>query len=387
MFIKDHNLIYLDYNATTPVVPPVKEAILPFLENDFGNPSCLYPLGRRAKEALERARAQVADLINASPDEIVFTSGGTESNNTVIKGVSWALRKKGRHIVTSQIEHPSVIQPCQFLFLEASEFEVSFLPVDSYGMVDPETVKKAIRKDTILISIMHANNEVGTIQPISEIAKIAKEHGIIFHTDAAQSIGKIKVDVKNLGVDLLTIAGHKLYAPKGIGALYIRKDTPFSALIHGSSQEMGKRAGTENVALAVGLGKACELLREKLKNGEETHMARLRDRLWEKLNKELNIIRNGHQKYCIPNTLHLSFIGLEGRKLLEELPKICASTGAACHEGETTLSHVLSAMGISKEIGRGAVRFSLGYMTTEEEIDKAAKLIIDACNKLISTQR
>ncbi|KPJ63860.1 MAG: cysteine desulfurase [Syntrophobacter sp. DG_60] len=375
-------MIYLDYNATTPVAPQVKKAILPFLENDFGNPSCLYPLGKEAKEAMEKARCQVADLINARPDEIIFTSGGTESNNTVIKGVSWALRKRGRHIITSQIEHPSIVQPCQFLFLEASEFEVSFLPVNSYGMVDPETVKKAIRKDTILISIMHANNEVGTIQLISEIAEIAKEYGITFHTDAAQSIGKIEVDVDNLGIDLLTIAGHKLYAPKGIGALYIRKGTPFSALIHGASQEMGKRAGTENVALAVGLGKACKLLKEKLENGEERYLAKLRDRLWEKLNKELNIIRNGHPKYCIPNTLHLSFIDLEGRRLLDEIPEIYASTGAACHEGKTTLSHVLSAMDVSKEVGLGAVRFSLGYMTTEEEIDRAAELIVDACKKL-----
>lgn len=375
-------MIYLDYNATSPVAPQVKKAILPFLENDFGNPSCLYPLGREAKDALEKARSQVADLINAKSNEIIFTSGGTESNNAAIKGITWALRKRGRHIITSQIEHPSIIQPCQFLFLEASEFEVTFLPADSYGMVDPETVKKAIRKDTILISIMHANNEVGTIQPISEIAKIAKEYGITFHTDAAQSIGKIEVNVENLGIDLLTIAGHKLYAPKGIGALYIRESTPFSPLIHGAYQEMGKRAGTENVGLSVGLGRACQLVKEKLKDGEERHLANLRDMFWEKLNKESNIIRNGHPKYCIPNTLHLSFIGIEGQRLLETVPEICASTGAACHAGKTTISHVLSAMGVSKEIAHGAVRFSLGYMTTEEEINKAAELIIDACKKL-----
>ncbi len=376
-------MIYLDYNATTPVAPEVKGAILPFLEGSFGNPSCLYPLGKEARDAIEEAREKVASLIKASPDEIVFTSGGTESNNTVIKGVTWALKERGRHIITSQIEHPSIIKPCQFLWLEASEFDVTFLPVDAYGMVDPDAVKKAIRSDTILISIMHANNEVGTIQPIAEIAEIAKEYGIVFHTDAAQSVGKIDVDVERLGVDLLTIAGHKLYAPKGIGALYIRRGTPFSPLIHGSSQEMGKRAGTENVALAVGLGKACEILKERLQRGQQRHLERLRERLWERLNDKLDIKRNGHPSHCIPNTLHVSFIGLEGRRLLESVPEICASTGAACHEGKATISHVLSAMGVSREVAMGAVRFSLGYMTSEEEIDRASELIIDACNGLL----
>jgi len=376
-------MIYLDYNATTPVAPEVKGAILPFLEESFGNPSCLYPLGKEARDAIEEAREKVASLIKASPDEIVFTSGGTESNNTVIKGVTWALKERGRHIITSQIEHPSIIKPCQFLWLEASEFDVTFLPVDAYGMVDPDAVKKAIRSDTILISIMHANNEVGTIQPIAEIAEIAKEYGIVFHTDAAQSVGKIDVDVERLGVDLLTIAGHKLYAPKGIGALYIRRGTPFSPLIHGSSQEMGKRAGTENVALAVGLGKACEILKERLQRGQQRHLERLRDRLWERLNDKLDIKRNGHPSHCIPNTLHVSFIDLEGRRLLESVPEICASTGAACHEGKATISHVLSAMGVSREVAMGAVRFSLGYMTSEEEIDRASELIIDACNGLL----
>jgi len=376
-------MIYLDYNATTPVAPEVKDAILPFLEESFGNPSCLYPLGKEARDAIEEAREKVASLIKASPDEIVFTSGGTESNNTVIKGVTWALKERGRHIITSQIEHPSIIKPCQFLWLEASEFDVTFLPVDAYGMVDPEAVKKAIRSDTILISIMHANNEVGTIQPIAEIAEIAKEYGIVFHTDAAQSVGKIDVDVERLGVDLLTIAGHKLYAPKGIGALYIRRGTPFSPLIHGSSQEMGKRAGTENVALAVGLGKACEILKKRLQRGQQRHLERLRERLWERLNDKLDIKRNGHPSHCIPNTLHVSFIGLEGRRLLESIPEICASTGAACHEGKANISHVLSAMGVSKEVAIGAVRFSLGYMTSEEEIDRASELIIDACNGLL----
>ena len=376
-------MIYLDYNATTPVAPEVKGAILPFLEGSFGNPSCLYPLGKEARDAIEEAREKVASLIKASPDEIVFTSGGTESNNTVIKGVTWALKERGRHIITSQIEHPSIIKPCQFLWLEASEFDVTFLPVDAYGMVDPEAVKKAIRSDTILISIMHANNEVGTIQPIAEIAEIAKEYGIVFHTDAAQSVGKIDIDVERLGVDLLTIAGHKLYAPKGIGALYIRRGTPFSPLIHGSSQEMGKRAGTENVALAVGLGKACEILKERLQKGQQRHLERLRERLWERLNDKLDIKRNGHPSHCIPNTLHVSFIGLEGRRLLESIPEICASTGAACHEGKATISHVLSAMGVSREVAIGAVRFSLGYMTSEEEIDRASELIIDACNGLL----
>jgi cysteine desulfurase len=365
-------MIYLDYNATTPIHPEVKRAMLPFLEEKFGNPSCSYTLGKEAKKAVETARQQVADFINAQPEEIIFTSGGTESNNTVFKGVLLALKEKGRHVITTQIEHPSVLNPA--LFMESLGFEVSFVPPNKDGLIEPEVIKKHIKKDTVLISVMHANNETGTIQPIAEISKIAKEHEIVFHTDAAQSLGKIEVDVQALGVDLLTIAGHKLYAPKGIGALYVRKGTPFLPCMHGAGQEMGKRAGTENVAYIVGLGKACEILKKKLKGKENLHLARLRDRLWEGI-KDLEVVRFSHPDYCLPNTLYVGFRGLIGEEVLKAMPAICASTGAACHSGQVSLSHVLSAMGVTPEVGKGAVRFSVGYPTTEEEIEEAIKII------------
>jgi len=368
-------MIYLDYNATTPIAPEVKEEIEPFLKENFGNPSCLYPLGKEAKIALEHAREEVANLINAKPEEIVFMSGGTEANNTVFKGILWALKEKGNHVITTAIEHPSVLKPAQFM--QELGFEITFILPTPEGIIEPETLKKAIRKDTVLISVMHANNETGIIQPIEEIGKIAKEYDILFHTDAAQSLGKIEVDVSILNVDLLTIAGHKLYAPKGIGALYVKKGTPFSPLIHGAGQENGRRAGTENVAFCVGLGKACSLLKEKLKNKEILKIAKLRDKLWEGLKAHFDVIRHGNPKYCLPNTLYISFKGLTAQDLLNFIPEICASPGAACHSQEIKMSHVLKAMGVPPEIGKGAIRFSLGYFTTEEEIEMALNLFIE----------
>jgi len=367
-------MIYFDYNATTPIFPEVKEAMEPLLKERFGNPSCSYPLGREAKDALERAREEVATLIHARPQEIIFTSGGTEANNTVFKGILWALKEKGNHVITTAIEHPSILKPAQFM--QKLGFEITFVSPTREGRIEPEKIKRAIRKDTILISVMHANNETGIIQPIAEAAQIAKKYNIIFHTDAAQSLGKIEVNVDALGVDLLTIAGHKLYAPKGIGALYIRENVPFLPLIHGAGQENGKRAGTENVAFIVGLGKACSILKQKLKNKENLKIARLRDKLWEGLKTNFEVIRHGASQYCLPNTIYVSFKKITAQHFLNVLPEICVSPGAACHSQKTTFSHVLKAMGISYEIAKGALRFSLGYFTTEEEIEKALNLMI-----------
>ena len=283
--------IYLDFNASTPIAPEVAEAMKPFLSQHFGNPSSHHWAGDPAKEAVEHARRQVADLLQCPPNEIVFTSGGSESNNHAIKGVFFALREKGNHIITTQIEHPAVINPCRFL--EKLGAEVTYVGVDQYGRVDPEDIEKAITRKTILITVMHANNEVGTIQPIEEISKIAKKHGILFHTDAAQSVGKIDTKVDDLGVDLLSVAGHKLYAPKGVGALYIREGTPIEPLIHGAGHESGRRAGTENVLLIVGLGKACEIAKRYL--GDD-RIRDLRDRFWKLLQDNFGeaVVLNGH---------------------------------------------------------------------------------------------
>jgi len=371
----DTQRIYLDYNASTPIAPEVAKAMRPFLNQHYGNPSSLHWAGEPAREAVERARRQVADLLQCHPSEIVFTSGGSESNNHAIKGVLFALKEKGNHIITTQIEHPAVVNPCRFL--EKLGAEVTFVPVDRYGKVDPQDIQKAITSKTILISVMHANNEVGTIQPIEEISKIAKKNGIIFHTDAAQSVGKIFTQVDELGVDLLSVAGHKLYAPKGIGALYIRKGIPIEPLIHGAGHELGRRAGTENVLLIVGLGKACEIAKRYLQNDK---IRDLRDRFWEMLQKNFGsgVVLNGHPTDRLPNTLNVSFIGKMGAEILSKLNGVAASTGAACHSGSVELSPVLNAMGISPEVGMGAIRFSLGRMTTIQELETVVKLLKDA---------
>ncbi len=364
--------IYFDFNASTPVAPEVAEAMRPFLSQHFGNPSSHHWAGIPAKEATEHARKQVGKLLQCHPEEIVFTSGGSESNNHAIKGVFFALKAKGNHIITTQIEHPAVINPCRFL--EKLGAEVTYVPVDRYGRVDPQTIKKAVTGKTILISVMHANNEVGTIQPIEEISHIARERGIVFHTDAAQSVGKIETKVGKLGVDLLSVAGHKLYAPKGVGALYIREGLSIEPLIHGAGHESGRRAGTENVLLVVGLGKACEIAKEHL---SDDNIRKMRDRFWTLLHDSFGetVALNGHFLHRLPNTLNVSFVGKAGGELLSKLEGVAASTGAACHSGSVQLSPVLKAMGIPPEIGMGAIRFSLGRTTTIDEVDRVVQLL------------
>lgn len=366
-------MIYLDYNATTPVDPRVAEAMWPFVSERFGNPSSAHALGRAAKAAVDAARAQVAGLLGCRPDEIVFTGGGSESNNTAIKGVACPLREKGNHIITSQVEHPAVLNPLRFL--ERNGFAVTYLPVDRFGMVNVGDVERAITPRTILITIMHANNEVGTIEPIAEIGQIARERGVLFHTDAAQSVGKIQTRVDELNVDLLTIAGHKLYAPKGVGALYARRGVKFEPLIHGAGHESGRRAGTENVPYIVALGKACELAATEMETRQE-HLLKLRDHFHDGLRKLFgdHLHLNGHPTERLPNTLNVSFEGRIGSEVLEALAEVAASTGSACHAGTHELSPVLRAMGVPERIGLGAVRFSLGQWTTKEEIDRVLGL-------------
>ena len=362
--ISDH--IYLDFNASTPIAPEVAEAMQPFLTQHFGNPSSLHWAGTPAKEAVENARRQVADLLSCQPSEVVFTSGGSEANNHAIKGVFFALQEKGNHIVTTQIEHPAVLNPCRFL--EKLGAEATYVGVDQYGRVDPDEVEKAITPKTILITVMHANNEVGTIQPIGEIARIAKKYGVLFHTDAAQSVGKITAKVNDLGVDMLSLAGHKVYAPKGVGALYIRKGTPIEPLIHGAGHESGRRAGTENVMLDVGLGQACELAKKYV---HDDGIFKLRERFWVLLQDAFSagVALNGHPIHRLPNTLNVSFVGKAGGAILSRLAGVAASTGSACHAGSVELSPVLKAMGVTDEVGMGAIRFSLGRTTTLQELE------------------
>jgi cysteine desulfurase len=361
--------IYLDYNASTPIDATVAAAMRPFLEEAFGNPSSGHWASTPAKAALEKARSQIAGLLGCGPDEIVFTSGGSEANNLAIKGTFFTLQHKGEHIITVQTEHPAVLGPCRFL--ERLGATVTYLPVDSTGRVDPEDVRRAITPRTILISVMHANNEVGTIQPIEEIGAIAREHGIRFHTDAAQSMGKIPTRVDTLGVDLLTIAGHNLYAPKGIGALYVRRGLELEPLIHGAGHEHGRRAGTESALLTVGLGAACALALDLEPMGR---IRALRDRLWGALQEGFGdrVVLNGHPEHRLPNTLNVSFVGMVGADVLTSLDGVAASTGSACHAGRVELSPVLAAMGVPERVGMGAVRFSLGRTTTEAEIDGVA---------------
>ncbi|MHB8908619.1 MAG: cysteine desulfurase family protein [Syntrophales bacterium] len=370
--------IYLDFNASTPIAPEVAEAMQPFLTQHFGNPSSLHWAGMSAKGAVEHARQQVADLLSCQPSEVVFTSGGSESNNHAIKGVFFALREKGNHIVTTQIEHPAILNPCRFL--EKLGATVTYVGVDRYGMVDPHEIEKAVTPKTILITVMHANNEVGTIQQIEEIAKVAKSCGVLFHTDAAQSVGKIPARVDDLGVNLLSLAGHKVYAPKGVGALYIRKGTPIEPLIHGAGHESGRRAGTENVMLDVGLGQACELA-EKYVNDDG--IFKLRERFWALLQDAFgnSVALNGHPVHRLPNTLNVSFVGKAGGAILSRLDGVAASTGSACHAGSIELSPVLKAMGVTDEVGMGAIRFSLGRTTTLPELETVVRLLMNAVSR------
>ncbi len=374
------NPIYLDYNATTPIDKEVADTMRPFLSELFGNPSSTHEFGIEAKKAVIKARSQVAALINCRPDEIVFTSGGTESNNFAIKGVAFANKDKGNHILTSSVEHPAVIEVCEFL--AENGFEITYLPVDEFGLVDPDDVAGAITPRTILISIMHANNEVGTIQPIKEIGLIARERGIVFHSDAAQSLGKIPVDVNELGVDLLSIAGHKLYAPKGIGALYVRRGVKLQKLIHGADHEMNMRAGTENVLEISGLGKACEIAARDLDKNMK-HMQFMREFLEQELTMTVPESKiNGDPVKRLPNTLSISFPRIEANTLLSELSEVAASAGAACHTENIEISSVLKAMHIPEEFAMGTIRFSTGKLTTRNEIVKASEFITSAVNRL-----
>jgi cysteine desulfurase len=366
--------IYLDYNASTPIDPAVVAAMKPFLEDDYGNPSSGHWSGAAAKAALETSRGQIAALLGCQSDEIVFTSGGSEANKRALKGAFFSLRDKGNHIVTTRIEHPAIIAPCRFL--ERLGARVTYLPVDGTGRIYSDDLRKAITPRTILLSIMHANNEVGTIQPIEDCARIAHEQGILFHTDAAQSVGKFPTDVNQLGVDLLSVAGHKVYAPKGVGALFVRRNVSLEPLIHGAAHERGRRAGTESALLAVGLGKACALARDL---APMERVRALRDHFWQELQKQFGnrVGLNGHPMHRLPNTLNVSFISRIGAEILARLDGVAASTGSACHSGRIELSPVLEAMGVGPEVGMGAVRFSLGRATTRNEIDVVVERLTD----------
>ena len=367
--------IYLDFNASTPLAPEVADAMRGILAEPFGNSSSGHWAGEPAKRLIGKARAQVAALLECSPNEIVFTSGGSESNNYALKGAFFARRKAKAHLITTQVEHPAVIHPCRFL--ERLGATVTYLPVDGFGRVDPDDVRRAITTETILISVMHANNEVGTIQPIPEIGRIAREHDILFHTDAAQSVGKVATRTDKLGVDLLSVAGHKLYGPKGIGALFVRGDVRLEPLIHGAGHELGRRAGTENILLDVGLGAACATAQSWL--GMES-VRQLRDFFWNLLQETFGdqVLLNGHPTERLPNTLNVSFVGRAGSEILARVENVAASTGSACHSGSIELSPVLKAMKIPQNIGMGAIRFSLGRTTAREEIESTIALLAKA---------
>ena len=369
---ESQNRIYLDYNASTPIAPEVRKLIAEMLEEPFGNPSSGHWAGIPAKEAVEKARAQVAALLGAMPNEIVFTSGGSEANNHALKGVFFAAGSSDVHIITTQIEHPAITNPCRFL--EKLGAKVTYLAVDGAGCVDPDDVRRALQPSTRLVSVMHANNETGTIQPIAEIAHLVKGTGVLLHTDAAQSVGKIRCDVQELGVDLLSVAGHKLYAPKGVGALYIREGASLETFIHGAGHESGRRAGTENVLLNAALGAACELAASW--SGMESVKA-LRDHFWNLLQAKFGekVVLIGHPTERLPNTLNVGFVGHAGAEILNQVPELAASTGSACHSGNVEMSSVLRAMRVPPEIGMGAVRFSLGRGTTKEEIETVVELI------------
>ncbi len=367
--------IYLDYAATTPVHPDVLEAMQPYFTEKYGNPSAIHAYGQAAKGAIEESRASVAALIGCRPEEIVFTGGGTEADNFAIESTAYADGVRGNHIITTAIEHHAVLETCKFL--EKKGFKVTYLPVDNYGMADPDAVKKAIIPETILVSVMHANNEVGTIQPLAEIGKITREAGVLLHTDAVQTVGHIPVNVNELGVDFLSMSAHKLYGPKGVGALYIRKGHKLASLIHGGEQESGRRAGTENVPGIVGLGKAAEIaMKDMVKEGK--YLAVLRDRLITGLMKCIEHSRlNGHPTQRLPNNVNISIEFVEGESMLLnlDLAGIYASTGSACSSGSLEASHVLLAMGLQHEQAHGSLRFTLGKWTVDEEIEKVIEVL------------
>ncbi|NPV93341.1 MAG: cysteine desulfurase NifS [Firmicutes bacterium] len=366
---------YMDHSATTPVHPDVVKEMLTVLTDNFGNPSSIHGFGRSAREAVEQARSQVADLIGAKSEEIIFTSGGTEADNLAIIGAAYAHRDRGRHLITSKIEHHAVLDT--FKFLERQGFEVSFLPVDQYGQVSPELFKEAIRDDTILVSLMHANNEVGTIQPIAEIGRMTRERGILFHTDAVQTVGRIPVDVSSLGVDMLSLSAHKFYGPKGIGALYLRRRVKIQPLVHGGGQERKWRSGTENVPGIVGLGKAAELARDEMpqRNAKLTELGRT---LAQRITSEIpDSILTGHPEQRIPGHVSACFAGVEGESMLIRLDMVgfAASSGSACTSGALEPSHVLLALGLSHEVAHGSLRLSLGKDNTMEDVDRLMQVL------------
>ncbi len=377
------NPIYLDYNATTPIAREVADTMVPYLYEHFGNPSSSHAYGTTTTRAVSTARAQVADLLGCEPSEVVFTSGGTESNNYAIKGVALAGRGRGKHIITSAVEHPAVIEVCHWLVTQG--FELTVLPVDEYGLVDPAALERAITPDTLLVTVMHANNEVGTIQPVAELAAIAHRYGALMHTDAAQSVGKLPVNVDDLDVELLSVAGHKAYAPKGIGVLYVRTGVELAQLMHGAGHEGGRRPGTENVLEIVGLGQACQVAARDLE-GNKHHFQAMRDLSHQGLVSELgeDLVRlNGHPELRLPNTLSLSFRGIEANTLLSEVSdQVAASAGAACHADEVDVSAVLEAMAVPVEWAMGTLRFSVGRGTTAEEIEQAVEVVAGAVRRL-----
>lgn len=367
--------IYMDHNATTPVHPDVMEAMLPFFNEHFGNPSSIHWAGREVKKGIETARESVASFLKCDPKEIVFTAGGSESDNLAIKGVCEALKDKGNHIITTRVEHPAVLNTCEYM--EKQGFQVTYLPVDMDGMINLEDLKNAVTDKTMLITVMFANNETGTIFPIAEIGKIAKERKITFHTDAVQAAGKVHLDVNALNVDLLTISAHKLYGPKGVGILYVRKGTKIKPMIHGGGQERNRRAGTENVTGLVGMGKACEIAIRDM-DSENERLLRLRERLHKGLSRKIEHVRlNGHPSMRLSNTLNVSFEYVEGESLLLNLDMdgVAASSGSACSSGSLEPSHVLTAMGLPHEVAHGSVRFSLGRSNSEADIDKIIEIM------------
>jgi cysteine desulfurase len=374
--------VYLDYAATTPVDPQVFEAMKPYFSDMYGNPSSVHSCGQEVRDAIELARGKVAGMIGADPSEIVFTSGGTEANNQALKGAAFTLKEKGNHIITSSLEHHSVSETCEYL--EKAGCEVTVLPVDKFGMVDPSDVKKAITKKTILISIMHANNEIGTIQPIAEIARIAKAAGVYFHTDAVQTAGHLEIDVKKLDMDFLSMSAHKLYGPKGTGALYIKDGIQIESLLHGGAQEQSRRASTENVPGIVGFGKAAEMAAAEMKK-EMAREIELRQKLIAGLQEKIkDTFLNGHPSERLPNNANLSIYGIEGEATLLnlDLESICVSTGSACSSGSMEPSHVLMAMKVPAEIARCSVRFSLGRWTTDAEIDRVLQVLPKVVGRL-----
>jgi cysteine desulfurase len=375
--------IYLDYNATTPIDPAVLAAMQPYLATHFGNASSGHPYGRTAQAAVATARAQVAALLGCAPDEVVFTGGGTESDNQAILGVALAHRERGDHLVTTEIEHPAVLESCRYLERRHG-FRVTYLPVDSAGQVEPAAVEAALSPRTLLVSVMHAQNETGILQPVAALAAAARRRGVLVHTDAAQSVGKVPVNVDALGVDLLAVAGHKLYAPKGIGVLYVRRGTVLDPYVHGAGQEGGLRAGTENVASVVALGAACAVAGQRLA-ADGPRLGALRDRLAASLGAA-GWITNNACADRLPNTLNVSLEGVWGEDVLQKAPAVAASTGSACHSGSPEPSAVLLAMGLSRVRALGAVRLSLGRGTTETDVDRAAAALVAAGRALLDRQ-